>query len=127
MMKKAKSIKHVRGREGESGPNDTGHRYKKFDRYENQEKSVASYPMSEALSTLLRYHSNAFSVVTSQDYEMRGHDVMHYIDKVGGYLPRPTANLENEYWEQFRFVCQMQMLRRAENLPSDPKIWTPPE
>jgi hypothetical protein len=103
---------------------DSGLRYQKFVMYENRTKPVATYPMPKELSTELRYYSNAYSVVTREDYEMRGHDVTKYIQKVGGYPARPSSD---EYWENFRFVCQVQKLRREGELPSDPKIWTPPD
>ncbi len=112
-------------------PKDKGHRFAKFTMYDGKEKpnmqSTSAYPMSQEVSTLLRFHSNAYSVVTLQDYEMKHHDVTHYIDKVGGYPARPTTDLNGEYWDHFRFVCQMQQLRREGKLPSDPKIWNPPE
>ena len=99
--------------------------------YDGKEKpnmqSTSAYPMSQEVSTLLRFHSNAYSVVTPQDYEMKHHDVTHYIEKVGGYPARPTTDLNGEYWDHFRFVCEMQLLRREGKLPSDPKIWTPPD
>lgn len=127
MKKKQKSFKLANGREEVIDPNDTGLRYQKFEMYENKEKPVATYPMSQELSTLLRTYSNAFSVVTREDYEMRGHDVTKYIEKVGGFPPRPTRDPNGEYWKQFQFVCDVQMLRLEGKFPQDRKIWTPPD
>lgn len=111
-------------------PQDQGHRFDKFEMYDGEEKpnmqSTSAYPMSQEVTTLLRYHSNAYSVVTPQDYRMKGHDVTHYIEKVGGYPARPTTDRNSEYWAQFKFVCEMQLLRRQGKLPDDAKIWTPP-
>lgn len=117
--------------EEEIDPKDTGHRFAKFEMYDNKQKPnmqyTGAYPLPEDISTLLRYHSNAYSVVTPQDYRMKHHDVTHYIDKAGGYPARPSTDLYSEYWEQFRFVCQVQLDRRQGRLPSDAKIWTPPD
>lgn len=124
MEKKQKSFKLANGRQEVIDPNDTGLRYQKFGMYGNREKPVAIYPMSQELSTLLRNYSNAFSVVTREDYEMRGHDVTKYIEKVGGFPPRPTTD---EYWAEFRFVCDVQMLRREGKFPPNATIWTPPD
>ena len=74
---------------------DIGVRFNKFTVYENKAKpdlQAKDYPMAEQLSTLLRYYSNAYSVVTTHDYEMKGHDVEKYIEVVGGYPPRPSTD-----------------------------------
>lgn len=112
-------------------PNDTGHRFEKFSMYDNKEKpnmqSTSAYPMSTEVSTLLRFHSNGYSIMTDEDYRMKGHDIEHYIEAVGGYPPRPSKDLNDKYWEEFRVVCQMQLLRRNEQLPDDQSIWRAPD
>ena len=112
-------------------PKDTGHRFGKFEMYDGKSKPnmqyTNAYPMSMEVSTLLRFYSNCYSLMTDQDYRMKHHDVEKYIDAVGGYPPRPTSDPNDEYWDQFRFVCQVQVERKGGKLPSDPKVWTAPD
>ena len=109
---------------------DIGVHFNKFIMYENKAKpnlQAKDYPMTEEVSTLLRYYSSAHSVVTTHDYKMQGHDVEKYIEAVGGYPPRPSTDPHDEYWGEFRFMCQMQLERRKGRMPTDPNIWTPPD
>lgn len=117
----------VRASLEEPNPNDTGHRFSKFEMVEGKSKpemKASSYPMSLEVSTMLRFYSNAYSVVTDNDFEMRNHDVTHYIEKVGGYPPRPSKDPQDPYWQQFRYVAETQLLRRDDQLPDD---WYPPD
>lgn len=116
-----KSLRIPKGREEEIDANDLGHRYQKFEMYKNKDKPIVSYPLSQELSKFLRYYSNVFSLVTSDDYEVKGRDVKRYIETVGGYPPRPGTE---PYWKDLRYVCKVQLDRREGKLPEN---WTAPD
>jgi len=122
--------KQGRASEGDN-PKDTEDRFSKWQMYDGKPKpdmnKKDAYPMSDEVAELLRYHSSAYSVVTTHDYEMKGHDVTDYIAAVGGYPPRPSTDPNDEYWDEFRFMCKTQWERRNGTLPTDPDIWTPPD
>lgn len=106
-------------------------RFNKFNMYENRVKptlTAADYPLSEALARTLSYGSNAYSVVTSADYRMKGHDIEHYIEAVGGYPARPSKNPNSPYWRAFKIVVKRVRARQLGQLPPKsafhpPRLW----
>jgi hypothetical protein len=106
-------------------------RFNKFEMYEDREKptlTAADYPLSEAMARTLSYWSNAYSVVTEADYGMKGHDIEHYIEAVGGYPARPSKNSSDPYWDDFKTVVRRVRDRQLGKLPPKsvfhpPRLW----
>jgi membrane-associated phospholipid phosphatase len=79
------------------------------------------------MSYNLRYYSSAYSVVTTDDFEMQGHDIEHYIEAVGGYPTMPSNDPYSAFWkEDLEVVVKTQIDRRAGKLP-DPSVFTLPD
>ena len=129
------SVKYSSEEVGRTGGNadDMGLRFNKFQMYPDYEGpnftlKAPDFPLSNETAPILSYESNACSVVTDYDFKMKGHDIKHYIEAVGGEPPRPSSNPDSPYWPLFREVTQRQIERREGKLPpsSDyvaPKLW----
>jgi len=112
---------------------DMGCRFNKFTMYPEYEGpdfelKAPDYPLSDEMAHTLSYESNAYSVVTKNDFRMEGHDVEHYIAAAGGYPPRPSPDPDAPYWPELKEVTQRQLDRRDGKLPpvsilNPPKLW----
>lgn len=107
-------------------------RFNKFEMLdETAQKPILSaedYPLTEDMSERLRYESNAYSVVTLSDVRMRDHNVMHYIEAVGGLPSMPTKNMTDAYWQEFKAVVKRSRDRQLGRLPPSgafraPRLW----
>lgn len=112
---------------------DMGYRFNKFEMYPEYEGEgvilkAPDYPLSEDMARTLSQSSNAYSVVTGNDFRMRDHDVKHYIDLAGGVPPRPSPDPKAAYWQEFKQVVERQLDRRNGELPPEsilklPTLW----
>jgi len=111
---------------------DIGLRFNKFemlnDSDEKPDLSEDDYPLSKEMAHKLSYDSSAFSVVTDDDVRMKNDDVKHYIEKVGGLPPRPTKNMNDPYWQEFKIVIKRVRDRQLGKLPPSgafrpPRLW----
>lgn len=110
--------------------NELGYRFNKFQMYpeyvgEAFTLTASDYPLSDDVSHTLAFDSNAYSVVTDHDYRMKGHDIEHYIEAVGGYPARPGTDA---YWREFREVVKRARARQLGRLPAKgafrpPRLW----
>jgi len=112
---------------------EMGYRFNKFEMSPDYDGpgvvlKAPDYPLSTEMAHTLSYESNAYSVVTGNDFEMEGHDVKHYIEAVGGLPDRPSPDPDAPYWTVFREVVERQLERLDGKLPPAslyhaPKIW----
>mmetsp|Transcript_31579 Transcript_31579/g.35900 ORF Transcript_31579/g.35900 Transcript_31579/m.35900 type:complete len:198 (+) Transcript_31579:219-812(+) len=70
------------------------------------------YPISgnSAVVTMLKKHTNAVTVVDSQDDVELVYDVDKLIEKVGGLPDHPSIDLNTPYWDKLNKVIDMRIL-----------------
>ena len=86
------------------------------------------YPVRRDLANTIKRTSRAESVMTSNDYELRGEPVARYIQRIGGAPTFPNANRNHPFWQRdFRAVVGAQIHRRRNGNPQSvmvlPKLW----
>jgi PAP2 superfamily len=84
------------------------------------------YPIGGALGVRLARQTTAVSVMLADDYELRGFNVLGYVNRVGiGAPTMPNRDPNHPFWADFRAVVQAQVRRRNGDM-SDlnlPQIW----
>lgn len=67
------------------------------------------YPITGFVNETLR-ESNAYSVITPDDYEVV-YNVPKIIEAIGGLPPQPSANPNSKFWDMLREVMNVQEIR----------------
>jgi len=82
--------------------------------YENMvDLTSADYPITSNSDTVdfLR-KSNAISVTTEDDYEIK-HNIQDLIETIGGPPSHPTCDASSSFWKELQHVVDVAMYRRA--------------
>lgn len=80
----------------------------------------SDYPMQGELADLLKATSNAESIMTSDDYELRNLNERRYFTRAGGPPTYPNQDPNHPFWqEDFRAVVEALVHLRADGDPSE--------
>jgi hypothetical protein len=109
---------------------DLGYRFNKFAWSDGSNITLDwnDYPLNDTLGYKLRNESNAISVMTKYDFEVKRVCISKYIQGVGGYPTFPSNDPNSTFWPDLEEVVQAQIDRRNGTLPDNstftlPDLW----
>ena len=89
---------------------------------------MEDYPIEGATGVTMKTTTNAISVVTPDDYELKGAQASRYIEAIEGPPSMPNGDSTNPYWAELAEVTRVQILRRQSADPHDlfgmPDLWS---
>jgi len=96
---------------------------------------ASDYPIQWETGTVMKTQTDAISIVTADDFELKGALADPYIEKIGGMPSMPNDNSDAVFWGELEKVVDVQIARRSGASPSDllispsdlftlPDLWT---